>query len=87
MIKEWVDSHRPIRSLACPARFERATYALEEIVSFLIQFINKRSLAEYVSYLEIKGSTGLPMAIKIYSPPSCIFSLSFFYPGTAPPFS
>jgi hypothetical protein len=52
--------------LACPVRFERATYALEEIVSFLIQFINKRSLAECVNYLEIKGLTGLPMAIKIY---------------------
>ena len=24
-------SHRPVRSLACPARFERATYALEAI--------------------------------------------------------
>jgi len=30
MIKEWVDSHRPIRSLACPARFERATWALKK---------------------------------------------------------
>ena len=26
-------SHRPVRHLACPARFERATYALEEIVA------------------------------------------------------
>jgi len=24
-------SHRPVRSLACPARFERATYALEAL--------------------------------------------------------
>ena len=26
-------SHRPVGPLACPARFERATYALEEIVA------------------------------------------------------
>ena len=26
-------SHRPVRPLACPARFERATYALEEFVA------------------------------------------------------
>ena len=26
-------SHRPVRHLACPARFERATYALEEFVA------------------------------------------------------
>jgi len=26
-------SHRPVGCLACPARFERATYALEEIVA------------------------------------------------------
>jgi len=25
-------SHRPVGCLACPARFERATYALEEFV-------------------------------------------------------
>jgi hypothetical protein len=24
-------SHRPVRPLACPARFERATYALEAV--------------------------------------------------------
>jgi len=24
-------SHRPVRCLACPARFERATYALEAV--------------------------------------------------------
>ena len=24
-----MSSHRPVRPLACPARFERATYALE----------------------------------------------------------
>ena len=26
-------SHRPVGPLACPARFERATYALEEFVA------------------------------------------------------
>jgi hypothetical protein len=26
-------SHRPVGCLACPARFERATYALEEFVA------------------------------------------------------
>jgi len=26
-------SHRPVRHLACPARFERATYALEGFVA------------------------------------------------------
>ncbi len=26
-------SHRPVEYLACPARFERATYALEEFVA------------------------------------------------------
>jgi len=28
-----MSSHRPVRPLACPARFERATYALEEFVA------------------------------------------------------
>ena len=26
-----MSSHRPVRPLACPARFERATYALEAL--------------------------------------------------------
>jgi len=28
-----MSSHGPVRYLACPARFERATYALEEFVA------------------------------------------------------
>jgi len=28
-----MSSHGPVRCLACPARFERATYALEEFVA------------------------------------------------------
>ena len=30
-LKNHERSHRPVRPLACPARFERATYALEAL--------------------------------------------------------
>jgi hypothetical protein len=31
LVEHPVLSHRPVRTLACPARFERATYALEAL--------------------------------------------------------
>ena len=33
LISALMSSHLPVRPLACPARFERAAYALEEIVA------------------------------------------------------
>ena len=35
-----MSSHRPVRPLACPARFERATYALEALKMRLINSRN-----------------------------------------------
>ena len=33
-----MSSHRPVRPLACPARFERATYALEGRCSIQLSY-------------------------------------------------
>ena len=48
-----MSSHGPVRYLACPARFERATYALEGLVALVqaIMSVTKTELLDKQSML------------------------------------